>query len=670
MTRLSLEAADDHVEALAHEGDPVRAVLELIWNSLDADAHQVTVELDRADGSGVVGVRVTDDGHGISPEAATSAFKWIGGSWKRTARKSLGEGRPLHGKSGQGRLRAFALGTDVRWRTVARDTAGRTLRTQVVASSTTRNDFDLSEPIAVSEAPGTTFEASGRQGLDRLEQEPARLRIVATLAPYLIAHPGVSVTYDGSELRPADNILADTQLDLSWEHQGATSSAHVRVIEWREAKSRSMHLCDESGVPVDEIDGAPAPDFRYSAYVLWAGMPEHRSEWLIAPFEEETSVVGALIKAARNAIEEHFEGRRAQRRREAVAEWKAKGTYPYSDEELGGEIAIERATFDVVATAIGRHIPAPRKQQKLVLGLLRESLEQRPSDVTRLLDQFLGLPTEEREQLDHLLTHSGLSQVIRATTSVTNRLDFLRALELMVFDPEANGLVGERAHLHKILESELWIFGEEYNLMASEVGLTAALERHRARLGPRVRRGAPVRRLDGTSGRLDLLLSAAATEHDRTRHLVVELKAPKVVASGAELAQVKSYAKAVAADARFVDTKTTWDFWLVTSTMDDDVRAETIQRGRPRGLVYEPDDPALHGITVRVWVKTWGELIDDGKRRLEYFRANLRSNPSMDDARRYLATHHADVIPAGLLADPEGVGTAPELRAIGDPTPV
>src|SRR5437764_1424246 len=36
MARVHLQAADDHVAALAHERDPVRAVVELVWNAVDA----------------------------------------------------------------------------------------------------------------------------------------------------------------------------------------------------------------------------------------------------------------------------------------------------------------------------------------------------------------------------------------------------------------------------------------------------------------------------------------------------------------------------------------------------------------------------------------------------------------------------------------------------------
>ena len=646
--RIHLEAADDHVQVLAHEGDPVRAVLELIWNGLDADARRVTVHLHRNDFDGVDGVTVTDDGHGMSPEAARTAFRWIGGSWKRAASRSQGEGRPLHGKSGQGRLRAFALGSSVRWATVADDTAGQRLRTTVAASSSGRNDFEVSEPTATDELPGTSFSATGKDNLDRLAADLAGSKVASALAPYLIAHPTVEVVYDGGRIDPTDNIEHDETFDLTWQHGGAAYDARLRIIEWRTAAERAVHLCDADGVPVDELPDAPASDFRYSAYVLWESMSQHRNEAALAEFAPD-SAVGALVTAVRARLGDYFEERRAQKRREIVEGWKQQGTYPYEGEPQTEEEQVERAAFDVVATSIDRHVPAAKKQQKLTLGLLRESLQQRPSDVGQLLDQFLGLPGEEREQLDRLLKRTSLSRIIKASTSVTNRLEFLRALELMVFDPDASGMVGEREHLHRILENELWVFGEQYNLMVSERGLTEVLRRHLRLLGAESAVDAPVKRLDGTSGRLDLLLSAAATEHDRNRHLVVELKAPKVKATGTELAQIKSYAKAVVADPRFASSSTVWDFWLVTSEMDGDVRQEITQAGRPYGLAFEPNLPEAPGARVRVWVRDWGYIIEQAKRRLDQFQESLQHDPSLNDARDYLARHHGNVIPEGLL---------------------
>ena len=47
MAELHLQAGDDHVARLAHENDPVRAIVELLWNAIDAEATKVAVALDR-----------------------------------------------------------------------------------------------------------------------------------------------------------------------------------------------------------------------------------------------------------------------------------------------------------------------------------------------------------------------------------------------------------------------------------------------------------------------------------------------------------------------------------------------------------------------------------------------------------------------------------------------
>ncbi|OZF42698.1 ATP-binding protein [Rhodococcus sp. 14-2470-1a] len=653
MKKFRLEAGDDHVQKLAHENDPVRAVIELVWNSLDADAHHVDVVLHRNETDVVIGVEIIDDGHGMAPEEIATEFKWVGNSWKKTAIRSKGENRPLHGRFGQGRLRAFALGARATWETVADSVDGRRLQSTVRAQASHRNDVEVSDPIEVDADTGTRFAGEGKESLDALGRDAAEEGLTMILAPYLITHTGIEVVYDGRRIQPADNIAHDTLVPVEWEHNGAVRHAKLRVIEWVKAKERAVHLCDSETVVVDTLDTPPGPDFTYSAYLMWDEMPEHHGQWPLARMETTPSVLGVLLKELDQVLEDYLDTRRAERRRELVEDWKSGHVYPYQGEPTSEEEKVERATFDVVATSIRRHIPKGKQKQRLTLGLLKDSLQQRPGDVSALLDEYVGLSIDERDQLDRLLTRTGLSRVIQASSDVTNRLEFLRALELMVFDPETNKLVGEREHLHRILESELWVFGEQYNFMVSERGLTAALDRHVELLGAGRGEKHPVKRLDGTIGRLDLLLSVAATEHDRNRHLVVELKAPKVVASLTELNQIKSYAKAVAQDARFASSTTEWDFWLVTGEIDDDVRQEANQKNRERGLVFEPDLPEAPGAKVRVWVRDWGQIIDAAKRRLDYFQKSLQHDPSLDDARDYLRRNHGNVIPEGLLAENE-----------------
>ena len=59
MAELHLQAGDDHVARLAHENDPVRAIVELLWNAIDAEATEVVVALDRDELGAITKTMVT-----------------------------------------------------------------------------------------------------------------------------------------------------------------------------------------------------------------------------------------------------------------------------------------------------------------------------------------------------------------------------------------------------------------------------------------------------------------------------------------------------------------------------------------------------------------------------------------------------------------------------------
>ena len=238
------------------------------------------------------------------------------------------------------------------------------------------------------------------------------------------------------------------------------------------------------------------------------------------------------------------------------------------------------------------------------------------------------------EELQDLLVRTPLSRLIRATSHVTDRLDFLSALRVMVFDPESKGLVKERDNLHRVLERESWVFGEQFHMMSSEIGLTNALRHHLRLLGREDTPVTPVTKVDGTQGRLDLMFSVAAKEQDRNRHLVVELKAPHVVAGSKEAAQIKDYARAIVEDPQFAGTHTVWDFMLVVNDYDRGVQKDINQVGRPRGILDEseidPDSP----VSYRVWVRRWSEVLESADKRMLYYKDNLAHDPSLADIRR------------------------------------
>lgn len=85
---IKIEIEDDFM-ARQTRAEPVQALAELIWNSVDADASRVMVEFEFKDlAEGMSKIIVYDDGNGIPRDQAKLLFGHLGGSWKRMKRRT------------------------------------------------------------------------------------------------------------------------------------------------------------------------------------------------------------------------------------------------------------------------------------------------------------------------------------------------------------------------------------------------------------------------------------------------------------------------------------------------------------------------------------------------------------------------------------------------------
>ena len=84
MEKIVVEVQPDHLEKLARVRRPLDAVSELIWNALDADATQVDISIHTSELGAIDRITVVDDGCGLAPDFAKTAFKKLGGSSKRS----------------------------------------------------------------------------------------------------------------------------------------------------------------------------------------------------------------------------------------------------------------------------------------------------------------------------------------------------------------------------------------------------------------------------------------------------------------------------------------------------------------------------------------------------------------------------------------------------------
>lgn len=165
----------------------------------------------------------------------------------------------------------------------------------------------------------------------------------------------------------------------------------------------------------------------------------------------------------------------------------------------------------------------------------------------------------------------------------------------------------------------------------------------------------PVKRWDGKSGRIDLHLAVKAKEHDRIRHLVIELKAPGITAGRTERNQIEDYINVVADNAAFASDRSVWEVILVVTDYDGVMDNSIIGSDRELGLVFEPDKKPGRP-TVRAYVRRWRDIIDENKRRLDFVTSSLEFDPSLAEGLAFIREEYSELIPDNLAADEEPRG--------------
>jgi phenylpyruvate tautomerase PptA (4-oxalocrotonate tautomerase family) len=642
MPDVTVEVQRDHLERLA-TAHPIEGVTELIWNALDADCKSVKIDLIVNDMGGVETVCVSDNGDGISFSDAESAFKNLGGSTK-AGKTFTKRGRRIHGKRGQGRFRAFSIGDHIEWKTRYKEN-GKVKEHSIVGSRPKIGTFTIDNSprdsevgrtgtdVRISHLPTTTQALTAERIAQRLTEE---------FALYLRQYPDIRITYNDTVIDPTriEKAFQEYPLNPIVADDGKRVRATLTIIEWKKHTERSLHLCDADGFSLAQV--APevrAPGFDFTSYLRSDFFRELADQNALI---ELNPVLAKVTEVARDRLRKHFKAKEREKGAVILQEWKTQNIYPYSQPPKNKIEKSERQVFDVIALNVNEYLAnfdrTDQQNKRLTLQLLRTAIEQGPTALRQILQNVLNLPRSKQEEFARLLDRASLTAVINAASKVADRLNFLEALKSLVFDPQSRQEVMERKQLHKILETESWIFGESFNLALSDKGLTKVLNEHLKLLG-RKPETEPVKR----RGIVDLMMSKVVSQEEERQHLVVELKRPKQPIDLKVTAQMIKYAVAVSSDPRFLHTSTEWVFWAVSRDVSDEVKEQVNQANRPRGLLHEATNKA-----VRIWVKSWGELIRESEARLQFFRQQLEYSADDQSALDYLRRLHQRYLPASL----------------------
>ncbi len=617
---------------------PVQALAELIWNGLDADAADVEVLFRYNALETLSAVIVRDNGIGLPRDKAPECFRRLGGSWKRSG-ASTPAGRLLHGQEGRGRFKAFAIGNHAQW-AVVYERGGRRWSYQITMTAADMRHVCISEEV---EAPGvplgvTLTITEPHKEIKAFVIDAGLQSLTEIFALYLADYPAVNVSIAGQKIDARAVIKSRKVIALADIVAGSVSHpARLEIVEWKGVSNRTLFLCNDKRFPLIQADRRfHVGDVQFTAYLETSYLSAAQREGTLELLEMQAPLVGAIEEAVKQ-IKTYCRQLAAIAARGYVEEWKAERVYPFAEDPRNPVEQVERQVFDIVAVSVARHLPdfeeAKSPNKAFQLRMLRQAIEKSPEELQLILSEVLRLPRRKQEELADLLRDVSLSALISSAKVVADRLRFLTGLEAILFDREPRKRLKERSQLHRIVAQNTWLFGEQFSLSVDDQSLTEVLRKHRKLLGEGVVIDAPVRHVSQERGIVDLMLSKAIRRHKANSlcHLVVELKAPSVKLDRDEIAQIEAYAASVMADERFRNVNVQWEFWAVSDELGSVGRFRV---GRGDGQIMSHDN-------VSIFLKTWAQIIDENRARLQFYQEKLEYQVDKGTALKHLQGHYA-----------------------------
>lgn len=653
LKKIHVEAKPDHLDSISR-AKPINALSELVWNALDADADRIDIYVSDNTLGHPFEIEVRDNGWGIESREVDEGFGNLGGSWKRQQKHTRKSGRKMHGREGKGRFKAFSLGHRVEWDTVFVGADDQLYRHVIRGRSDALQDFSLTESaLAPGGSPrGTRVKITNL--VERLSlfsaDGTASTQLAEAFAFYLRNYPSTQIVYRGERIVPeaVQKSLTTGQLQPFQAKDGTWVTVTVDLVEWNFVKKeRKICLCDAAGFTLIEVDAGvrPGTDFNFTAYVKSDYLGKLHEGDLLA-LEGLDDEVRRILDGTKDFLRGHFRQRKAESASELVTQWKKEGVYPFSGEPGNAVEKAVREVFDICALNVHENLDSFRageaKDRQFTLRMLKTALDDNPASLKRILTEVLDLSKEKQNELADLLQFTSLSAIIAASRMVTERLQFLAGLEAILFGEATKKVLKERSQLHKLLEGETWIFGEEFALTSSDESLTTVLGKHISHLRPRKKnKQKPVTRDDGSSGIIDLLLGREIPAYAQARRefLVVELKRPTEPVSLEVKAQIESYGLAIWNDERFDKKNCSWTFLAVSNDITPEAASTLKQTGKAVGFFH--DDPSI-----KIGLASWSEIINASRVRLDAFKKCLDYSATTDQGLAFLHSRYRKYMPS------------------------
>ncbi|HCB3939665.1 TPA: hypothetical protein MYW33_004131 [Escherichia coli] len=260
-----------------------------------------------------------------------------------------------------------------------------------------------------------------------------------------------------------------------------------------------------------------------------------------------------------------------------------------------------------------------KKQKKILIKLLDRIVE--TNNLSNLFDIFEGivsLSEVEVDKLSSVIKRSSLSNITRTLSFINDRLDIIDYFKKMLYEKKKESY--EVKHIQKSIENNLWLFGEQYTLVASEEDkFDKALRKYLEKIKGFNEEHYNKYSVEHPDKNKEMDIFAAQKTKRYTENneeyfhcIVIELKKPSIKLGDEELAQIKLYKNIISATDEFKDENTKWDFILVGNDISNSkITAANLSSDLETNKIHGEFGLVQKTTNMKIYVKTWKHILNE-----------------------------------------------------------
>lgn len=597
---------------------PSKALCEYVWNALDAGALNIHINAIANGLSGFREISISDDGTGIVYKDLDKTFGRFLDSQKKLTKTPI-----TRGKKGKGRFSFVKFCDHAEWLTW--NSIGQYYSLKLLSDQL---DEYFVSPFLPGEKKlsGTKVSFSAISISEDILLEDIIPFIQNDISWLLLAHTDVNVFFNGERLSPVEYRT------FSYSKTINELDFAIKTVQWAlkpvVEKSYIYFLNSDSKIVYKELSDQNGKQFYSSSYVSssWFDTFEAKNDLIDqSDRNPESEEFKAILSYVKSLLREEYRILKNSFADRLINDFLVNGILPtyhgdniaYNEYRRNQLIETIKVIYEAEPSIFSKGMG--KKQKKIFVKLLDRIVE--TNSLSNLFDIFEGiveLSDAEINKLAEVIKRSSLSNITKTLTFINERLDILDYFKALLKDEDKKTY--EVKHIQKSVEENLWLFGEQYTLLASEEdkfdqALRSFLremkgfdEEHYNKYS--VEHSDKQKEMDIFAGLKGVRYDDKGLEYFHC--VVIELKRPSVKLTDKELNQIKTYKNVISSHAEFTNDNTRWDFILVgndisnnhDSTVNIRDELESNKSHGEFGLIQKSGNK-------RIYIKTWKQITNE-----------------------------------------------------------